>query len=82
MGSEMCIRDSYVADSEEELIRLLLNDQGNSSGQGIWLWSVAAQQSDPDSLFGEFDPDPGNDWTLNVEITVLRPSLTEVATSE
>lgn len=72
----------YVADSEEELIRLLLNDQGNSSGQGIWLWSVAAQQSDPDSLFGEFDPDPGNDWTLNVEITVLRPSLTEVATSE
>ncbi|MAJ02000.1 MAG: hypothetical protein CMA10_06325 [Euryarchaeota archaeon] len=72
----------FVADSEEEVIRLLLNDEGNSSGQGIWLWSVAAKQAEPDSLFGEFDPDPGNDWVLTVEITVSRPSLTEVATSE
>jgi hypothetical protein len=72
----------FVADSEEELVRLLLNDEGNSSGQGIWLWSVAAKQAEPDSLFGEFDPDPGNDWVLTVEITVSRPSLTEVATSE
>ena len=72
----------FVADSEEELVRLLLNDEGNSSGQGIWLWSVAAKQAEPDSLFGEFDPDPGNDWVLTVEITVSRPSLTEVATSD
>ena len=38
-----------------------------------------AQQSDPDAIIGEIDPDPGNDWTLTVEVVVMRPSLTEVA---
>jgi len=71
----------FIADSADELLHLLLNDQDNRSGQGIWIWSVVAQQSEPDSFFGEPDPDPGNDWILTVEITVMRPSLTEVVTS-
>ena len=36
-------------------------------------------QSDPDAFIGEVDPAPGNDWTLTVEVIVMRPSLTEVA---
>ena len=43
------------------------------------VWTVVAQQSDPDAFIGEVDPDPGNDWTLTVEVIVMRPSLTEVA---
>ena len=43
------------------------------------MWTVVARQSDPDSLIGDIDPDPGNDWTLTVEVLVMRPSLTEVA---
>ena len=54
----------FVSDSEEELLNFLLGDRGNRTGQGEWIWSVAAQQSDPDSIFGEPDPDPGNDWVF------------------
>lgn len=71
----------FVSDSEEELLNFLLGGRGNRTGQGEWIWSVVAQQSDPDSIFGEPDPDPGNDWVLSVKITVMRPSLTEVAVS-
>ena len=69
----------YTADSEEELLAMLLNSQDNSKGTGTWVWTVVARQSDPDSLIGDIDPDPGNDWTLTVEVLVMRPSLTEVA---
>ena len=72
----------YTSDSAEDLLDLLLSSQEGSRGQGTWVWSVVAQQSDPDAFIGEIDPDPGNDWTLVVEVLIMRPSLTEVATSE
>lgn len=72
----------YTSDSAEGLLDLLLSSQEGSRGQGTWVWSVVAQQSDPDAFIGEIDPDPGNDWTLVVEVLIMRPSLTEVATSE
>ena len=70
----------YDSDSEEELLQQLLASSGNRSGQGTWIWSVSAQQADPDPLFaGTPDPDPGNDWTLTVTVTLLIPKLTEIA---
>ena len=69
----------YISDSADELLRLLLNSRESGKGQGPWVWTVVAQQSDPDAFIGEIDPDPGNDWTLTVEVVVMRPSLTEVA---
>ena len=69
----------YTADSADELLELLLSSQDNSKGTGTWVWTVVARQSDPDALIGELDPDPGNDWTLTVEVLVMRPKLTEVA---
>jgi len=70
----------YDSDSEEALLQQLLTSSGNRSGQGTWVWSVSAQQADPDPLFeGAPDPDPGNDWTLTVTVTVLIPKLTEIA---
>jgi hypothetical protein len=41
-----------------------------------------AKQSDPDALIGELDPDPGNEWSLTVEVLIMRPSLTEVSVAE
>ncbi len=72
----------FTSDSEDELLRLLLNDRDANRGQGVWVWSVLAKQSDPDAIIGELDPDPGNDWTLTVEVVVMRPSLTEVSVAE
>ena len=70
----------YDADSEEELMRSLLNEPGARFGQGEWVWTVVAQNADPDSMIpGAPDPDAGNDWTLTIVITVLTPVLTEVA---
>ena len=70
----------YDSDSEEQLLQRLLDSSGNRSGQGTWIWSVSAQQADPDPLFaGTPDPDPGNDWTLTVTVTLLIPKLTEIA---
>ena len=33
----------YDADSEEELMRSLLNEPGARFGQGEWVWTVVAQ---------------------------------------
>lgn len=71
-----------VADSAELLLERLLNEAGGERGQGEWIWSVVARQSDPDAFIGDVDPDPGNDWTLSVTVTLMRPTLTEVATGE
>ena len=71
-----------VADSAEQLLERLLNEPGGERGQGEWMWSVLARQSDPDSFIGDIDPDPGNDWTLTVSVTIMRPTLTEVATGD
>jgi hypothetical protein len=64
------------------LLRVLLENRDANRGQGVWVWSVLAKQSDPDAIIGELDPDPGNDWTLRVEVLIMRPSLTEVSVAE
>ena len=70
----------FDADSEEQLLEGLLNEPGARFGQGEWVWTIYAQNSDPDSILpGQPDPDGGNDWTLTIIITVLTPVLTEVA---
>ena len=72
----------YTSDSEEALLRQLLSTREASRGQGTWIWSVLAKQSDPDALVGDLDPDPGNDWTLMVEVVIMRPTLTEVSIAD
>lgn len=70
----------FEADSEEELLRGLLNEPGARFGQGEWIWTIVAQSANPDSQFpGQPDPDTGNDWKLTIVITILTPVLTEVA---
>ncbi|MGY8745094.1 MAG: PKD domain-containing protein [Candidatus Poseidoniales archaeon] len=70
----------FDADSAEELLEGLLNEPGARFGQGEWVWTIIAQNADPDSIIpGQPDPDGGNDWTLTIVITVLTPVLTEVA---
>jgi PKD repeat protein len=72
----------YTSDSKEELLHRLLSARDASRGQGVWVWSVVAKQSDPDAFFDELDPDPGNEWSLNVAVLIMRPSLTEVSVAE
>ena len=67
------------ADSSEQLLESLLNEPGARFGQGEWVWTVIAQSANPDSTFPLPDPDSGNDWKLNIVITILTPVLTEVA---
>tara|TARA_B100000767_G_scaffold271548_1_gene297401 strand:+ start:215 stop:1378 length:1164 start_codon:yes stop_codon:yes gene_type:complete len=72
--------DVFDADSAEQLLESLLNEPGARFGQGEWVWTVVAQNADPDSVIpGQPDPDAGNDWSLNIIITVMTPVLTEVA---
>lgn len=73
----------FTSDSEDQLLAQLLRGNGTLKGVGEWILSVRADQSDPDSYIpGVPDPDPGNDWTLNVQVLIARPSLTEVAVDE
>jgi PKD repeat protein len=70
----------FEGDSADEVLARILNQPGARFGQGNWSWTVVADQADPDGLLpGAPDPDPGNDWTLEVRITVLVPRLVEVA---
>ena len=71
---------TYTADFAEDVLQQLLAKPGYRNGQGEWTWTVLAQQADPDPLFeGLPDPDPGNDWTLEVIIELQVPVLTEIA---
>ena len=70
----------FDSDSAEDLLSSLLNQPGARFGQGEWIWTIVAQNADPDSIIpGAPDPDGGNDWTLTITITVLTPVLTEIA---
>ena len=70
----------YDSDSAEELLDSLLSEPSARFGQGEWIWTIVAQNADPDSAIpGTPDPDGGNDYTLEIVITVLTPVLTEVA---
>lgn len=71
---------TYTADFAEDVLRQLLEKPGYRNGQGEWLWTIIAQQADPDPLIeGLPDPDPGNDWTLEVIVELQVPVLTEIA---
>ena len=70
----------FDADNIDQLLESLINEPGARFGQGEWVWTIVAQNADPDSLVpGAPDPDGGNDWTLTIVVTVLTPVLTEVA---
>ena len=68
------------ADSEEMVLRMLLDRPGQSFGQGQWALFVRAIQTNPDSTIDLLpDPDPGNDWTLTLRIVIHEPVITEIA---
>ena len=57
----------------------MVGQAGSRTAQGVWTWTVFAQQADPDPLIdGMIDPDPGNDWDLEVIVIVMSPVLTEI----
>ncbi len=68
------------ADSEEMVLRTILDRRGQNFGQNPWALVVHAIQTNPDSVV-EFlpDPDPGNDWTLTLRIVIHEPVITEIA---
>ena len=68
---------TYTADSPDALLEQLLLEPGARFGQGEWIWKLTADQADPD-LIDQIDPDPGNDWELEVEFIVLVPVILEV----
>lgn len=66
------------ADSSESLETSLLNEAGARFGQGTWVWTVTADECDPDIPIDGLDPDTGNDWTLTVDFVLLIPRVSEV----
>lgn len=69
----------YDADHADDLREQLLFEVGARFGQGEWVWSVRADDADPDFLVDGFDPDEGNDWDLTVEFIVLMPRVSELS---
>lgn len=70
----------YDSDSMEMVISMLLNEPGSAFGQSPWVLLVQALQTNPDSTVEILpDPDPGNDWTLTIKITIQEPVITEIA---
>ena len=43
----------YDSDSAEELLGSLLSEPGARFGQGEWVWTIVAQNADPDSVIPE-----------------------------
>jgi PKD repeat protein len=69
---------STQADSDEWLTGDLLNQAGQRFGQGTWIWTVTADQCDPDFPVDGVDPDGGNDWKLVIEYIILVPRVSEI----
>ena len=70
----------YDSDNMEMVISMLLKEPGSAFGQPPWVLLVQALQSNPDSAIEILpDPDPGNDWTLTIKITIQEPVITEIA---
>tara|TARA_B100000530_G_scaffold239222_1_gene155770 strand:+ start:1994 stop:3121 length:1128 start_codon:yes stop_codon:yes gene_type:complete len=70
----------YDSDSIEMVIEMLLSEPGAAFGQSSWILLVQALQSNPDSAIEILpDPDPGNDWSLTIKITIQEPVITEIA---
>ena len=66
------------SDSSESLVESLLNEAGARFGQGEWIWTVTADECDPDIPIDGVDPDTGNDWTLTIDYIILIPRVSEV----
>jgi len=70
----------YDSDSIEMVIDMVLNQPGSAFGQSPWVLIIQALQSNPDSAIEILpDPDPGNDWSLTIKITIQEPVITEIA---
>ena len=66
------------ADSAEDIVYSLLNEPGQRWGMGEWIWTITADQCDPDLPVDGIDPDTGNDWNLEVEFIILTPRVAEI----
>ena len=66
------------ADSAENIVYSLLNEPGQRWGMGDWIWTITADQCDPDLPVDGIDPDTGNDWSLEVEFIILIPRVAEI----
>ena len=66
-------------DSAENIAYSLLNEPGQRWGIGEWIWTITADQCDPDLPVDGIDPDTGNDWSLEVEFIILIPRVAEIA---
>jgi len=74
------VQGIYDSDSIEMVIEMVLNQPGSAFGQSPWMLIIQALQSNPDSAIEILpDPDPGNDWTLTIKITIQEPVITEIA---
>jgi hypothetical protein len=78
------VAEEYEADSEQELLDMLLAMSDADMGQGEWICYVIAEQAEPDSLISPLpeiggDPDTGNNWNLSLTVTVQIPILQEIA---
>lgn len=73
----------YSADSQEALLDLLFSSPNSSFGQGEWVWTIFADESDPDGIpladVPVPDPDPGNSWDLTATFVILVPTIVELA---
>ena len=66
------------ADSAENIVYSLLNEPGQRWGMGDWIWTITADQCDPDLPVDGVDPDTGNDWDLQIEFVILIPRVSEI----
>ncbi len=66
------------AESAENVIYSLLNEPGQRWGMGEWIWTITAEECDPDLPVDGIDPDTGNDWDLEIEFTILIPRVSEI----
>ena len=75
------VAEEYEADSEQELLDMLLAMSDADMGQGEWICYVIAEQAEPDPAFPipGTDLDTGNNWTLSLTVTVQIPILQEIA---
>ena len=75
------VTEEYEADSEQELLNMLLAMADADLGQGEWICYVVADQTEPDPLIPipGTDLDTGNNWTLSMTVTVQIPVLQEIA---
>ena len=66
------------SDSSETIVNDLLDESGQRFGQGDWIWTISADQCDPDLPVDGIDPDTGNDWDLQIEFVILIPRVSEI----